>query len=193
MKKHGVIVVISGSSGVGKDTIIDIITSCSSFVRFPGYTTRKPRHNEIDGIHYNFVDEESFMIFWQQDDLLDHFVVSDFHYGLPIKRLIRMLEYGQNIIIHLSVEGVSLLKQNIPDAITVFIMPPSQKEILRRLRNRGMTEEEIINRTNDDNTTLQTVCSYDLVVVNHDDEEQETADRIIWFISQIRRVARECI
>ncbi len=184
MKKRGIIVVVSGTSGVGKDTIIDIITSCSDFVRFPGCTTRKPRSGEIDGVHYNFVGKEDFIVLWKQGDLLDHFVVTDCHYGLHIKKLVRVLENGQNVIAHLSPEGVLLLKQTIPDAVRVFIMPPSQKEIISRLRNRGMAEEEIINRISDDPTTLQTVCSYDFVVVNHNDEEKETAGRIISFVTQ---------
>lgn len=183
MKKSGVVVVVSGSSGVGKDTIIDIVTSCSDFARFPGYTTREPRPNEIQGIHYNFVKKEIFMSFLIKNELLDCYIVDDFYYGIPIKELNETLENGNNIIIHLSIEGTVLLKNVIPNAITVFVMPPSQKEIINRLRNRGLTEEQIISRTNADMTNINEVYSYDFIVVNHTNQEQMVAKQIIEFIS----------
>lgn len=186
MKERGTVVVISGHSGVGKDTIINIITSQSSFTKFPTCTTRKPRPGEIDGIHYHFVDEETFISLWHSGELLDHIVITDHHYGLPIEKLGNALEAGQDIIVHLVTGSAFLLKRIIPDAIAVFIMPPSQEEIIKRMRSRGMTEEQIIRRMRDDPTVLQTSRLYDFVVVNHDKEERETAERILSFVTQRR-------
>ncbi|MEK7655730.1 MAG: non-canonical purine NTP pyrophosphatase, partial [Patescibacteria group bacterium] len=190
MKERGTVVVVSGPSGVGKDTIINIITSRSSFTKFPTCTTRKPRPGEINGVHYHFVDEEMFMTLWHREELLDHVVITDHHYGLPIEKLGRSLEDGQDIIVHLVTGSAFLLKRIIPDAITAFVMSPSQEEIIKRMRGRGMTEEQIANRLRDDPTTLQAARLYDFVVVNHDGEEQETAERILGFVSRRRGIER---
>lgn len=190
MKKRGTVVVVSGPSGVGKDTIINIITSRSSFTNFPTCTTRKPRPGEINGVHYHFVDEETFMTLWRRGDLLDHVVITDYHYGLPIEKLGRSLEDGQDVIVHLVTGSTFVLKRIIPDAITVFVMPPSQEEILKRMRGRGMTEKQIEHRLRDDPTTLQASRLYDFVVVNHDGEEQKVAERILEFVSQRRGAER---
>jgi guanylate kinase len=101
MNEQGTVLVISGPSGVGKDTIINIITSRSSFTKFPTCTTRKPRPGEINGVHYHFVDEETFMTLWHRGDLLDHVVITSHHYGLPIEKLGRSLEDGRDIVVHL--------------------------------------------------------------------------------------------
>jgi len=155
MKERGTIVVVSGPSGVGKDTIINIITSQSSFTNFPTCTTRTPRPGEINGVHYHFVNEETFTNLWHHGDLLDHVVITGHHYGLPIERLGRSLDGGQDIIVHLVTGSAFLLKRIIPDAVMVFVMPPSQEEILKRMRGRGMTEEQIAHRLHDDPTTFQ--------------------------------------
>lgn len=190
MKERGTVVVVSGPSGVGKDTIMNIITSRSSFTKFPTYTTRKPRHGEINGLHYHFVNEETFMTLWHRGDLLDHVVITDYHYGLPIEKLGRSLEDGQDIIVHLVTGSALVLKRIIPDAITVFVMPPSQEEILKRMRSRGMTEEQIVHRLRDDPTTVYAARLYDFVVVNHDGEEQESAKRILEFVTHRRDAER---
>lgn len=131
------------------------------------------------------------MTLWHRGDLLDHVVITGHHYGLPIEKLGRSLKDGQDIIVRLVTGSTFLLKRIIPDAITVFIMPPSQEEVLKRMRSRGMTEEQIKHRLRDDPTTLQAARLYDFVVVNHDGEEQETAERILEFVSQRRGV--ECV
>ena len=190
MKERGTVIVISGPSGVGKDTIINIITSRSSFTKFPTCTTRKPRHGEINGVHYHFVDEETFISLWHRGDLLDHVVITGHHYGLPIERLGRALEAGQDIIVHLVTGSAFLLKRIIPDAIMIFVMPPSQEEILKRMRGRGMTEEQVNHRLRDDPTTMHSAHLYDFIVVNHDEEESETAEHILEFVSQQHRVER---
>lgn len=126
------------------------------------------------------------MTLWCRGDLLDHVVITNHHYGLPIEKLGRLLENGEDAIVHLVTGSAFLLKRIIPHAITVFIMPPSQEQILKRMHNRGMAEEQIANRLRDDPTTFQAARFYDFVVVNHDGEEQETAERILKFVSQCR-------
>lgn len=186
MRGCGIVVVVSGPSGVGKDTVINIITSVSDFAKLPTYTTRKPRPGEINGVHYYFVDESNFVSLHDSGKLLDHVVITGHHYGLPIDALCQAINAGKNIVIHLVAGSAFLLKRIIPNAILVFIMPPSHKDLVKRLRGRGMTEDEIMQRLRDDPTTLQAAHFYDFVIVNHDGKEQETAKCILEYIASGR-------
>lgn len=186
MKERGTILVVSGPSGVGKDTIINIITSASDFAKLPTCTTRNPRPGEIDGVHYHFMDENAFISLRDSGKLLDHVVITGSHYGLPLEALGQAFDSGKNIAISLVVGSAFLLKRIIPDTILVFIMPPSHENLVQRLRGRGMTEDDITKRLRDDPTTLQAARFYDFIVVNHDGREQETAERIIQYVTNHR-------
>lgn len=130
------------------------------------------------------------MTLWHRNDLLDHVIITDYHYGLPIEKLGRTLENGRDVIVHLVAGSAFLLKRIIPDAVMIFVMPPSQEEIIKRMRGRGMTEEQIAHRLRDDPTMLQAARLYDFIVVNHDGQEQETAELILKFVSQRRGAER---
>jgi guanylate kinase len=129
MKDRGTVLVVSGPSGVGKDTIINIITSASDFAKLPTCTTREPRPGEINGVHYHFVDENTFFSLYDSGKFLDHVVITESHYGLPLEALGQALDSGKNIAISLVVGSAFLLKRIIPDAILVFIMPPRRTKI----------------------------------------------------------------
>ncbi|MGB2580101.1 MAG: RdgB/HAM1 family non-canonical purine NTP pyrophosphatase [Minisyncoccia bacterium] len=187
MKERGTVLVVSGPSGVGKDTVINIITSISDFAKLPTCTTRKPRPGEINGVHYHFVDEATFISLQESGKLLDHVLITDNHYGLPLETLGQALDSGKNTALHLVVGSAFLLKRIIPEAVLVFIMPPSHADLVQRLRGRRMTEDEISKRLRDDPTTLQAARFYDFVIVNHDGEEQETAERILQYVTNHRR------
>jgi len=186
VREYGTVLVVSGPSGVGKDTVTNIITSVSDFAKLPTYTTRKPRPGEINGVHYHFVDETAFISLRDDGKLLDHVVITNNHYGLPLEMLGQALDSNKNIAIHLVVGSAFLLKRIIPDAVLVFIMPSSHEDLVQRLRGRGMTKDEIAKRLRDDPTTLQAARFYDFVVVNHDGEEQETAERILRYVTNRR-------
>lgn len=187
MKKRGVVLVISGPSGAGKDTISDIIMSQSNFSRFPTYTTRERRQGETDGVHYHFVKKEEFEILWQNGEFLDRAGVHDY-YGLPIKKLNEALEIGQNLIVHLIAKSALELKRINPDAMLVFILPPSLEESMERMRKRGMTEEQTVRRLENDTTTLDVIGLYDLVITNHNNKEEEVAEQILSFLSENKAV-----
>ena len=180
--RFGSIVVISGPSGVGKDTIINTITARTDFAKIPSCTTRPRRPNEVDGVHYHFLSEADFFALHRENKLLDHVVISGHHYGLLIESVATEIEGGQNIILHLVVGSAFLLKHVIPEAILIFIMPPSQQELIQRLQHRGMSCEEIQTRIQDDPTPLQAARYYDFVVVNHNGEEVDTATKILNFV-----------
>ncbi len=183
MSERGIVLVVSG---VGKDTVINIITSTSDFAKLPTCTTRKPRRGEINGVHYHFMDEAAFISLYDSGKLLDHVVITDTHYGLPLEALRQALDSGKNIALHLVVGSAFLLKRIVPDAVLVFLLPPSHKDLIQRLRDRGMTEDEITQRLHHDPTTLQAARFYDFSIVNHNGEEQETAERILRYIATRR-------
>lgn len=187
MKDRGTVLVVSGPSGVGKDTIINIITSASDFAKLPTCTTREPRPGEINGVHYHFMDETAFVSLQDSGKLLDHVVITGNHYGVPLEALGQALDSGKNIAIHLVVGSAFLLERIIPDAVMVFIMSPSHEDLVQRLRSRGMTKDEITERLRDDPTTLQAARFYDFIIVNHDGEEQGTAERILGYVADRRR------
>lgn len=183
-RKRGNAVAISGPSGAGKDTIIDIITSQSSFARFPTCTTRKPRPGEIDGVHYHFMDEQAFDTLWLQGEILNRASVTGNYYGLPIRKFGNALTEGRDLIVHLGTKSTLLLREIIPDVTTVFVTPPSHEDMLKRLRIRGMTEEQIAHRLHDDAVLLRDARLYDFNVVNHDGEAEATAKCILSLVSQ---------
>jgi XTP/dITP diphosphohydrolase len=187
MGKRGLLVILSGPSGVGKDTIISIITSNTDFSKFTTCTTRPPRPGEVNGLSYHFLDKDSFMDLYSKGVLLDNEQVSGHHYGLPLEDLGKSLDSGKNIIIHLSTGSTFMLKRIFPDAVTVFIMPPSHESELERLIFRGMSDEQITKRLRDDPTRIQAAKLYDFIVVNHDGEVFDTAGRILRFINQSKK------
>lgn len=184
MNEYGVLVAITGPPGAGKDTIVKLLTQISSFTKFPTYTTRQPRPEEIDGVHYRFVDREMFEHLRSMGELLDHVIMGGNYYGLPIRNLEEVLEEGRDSVVITS--NVFALKDVIPHVITIFVLPPSWETALRRMRGRGMDDQHIAQRLRDDPTPLELLRFYDLIVVNHDGEAQQTAERILKFVSQKR-------
>lgn len=178
----GSIVVVSGPSGAGKDTVINSIVSQADFFRLPTCTTRLKRQGEIDGVHYHFLREEEFLALKQENRLLDHVVISGYHYGLPLEHVLSATSEGKNILLNLVASSALLLKSIMPDAKLIFIMPPSYKELVKRLRKRGMSNEDIAIRLKDDPTYLELVRYFDFVVVNHGGEERDIVDKILNFL-----------
>lgn len=180
--RNGSIVVISGPSGVGKDTVVNLITSQADFLRLPTCTTRLKRQGEIDGVHYHFLREEEFLALKQENRLLDHVIISGHHYGLLLEHVFDVTGKGKNILVSLVAGSALLLKSIIPEAILIFVMPPSYEELVKRLQKRGMSNKDIKIRLRDDPTPLELVRYFDFVVVNHEGEEQETVSKILNFV-----------
>jgi guanylate kinase len=97
--RNGSIVVISGPSGVGKDTVVNLITSQADFLRLPTCTTRLKRQSEIDEVHYHFLREEEFLALKQENRLLDHVIISGYHYGLLLEHVFDVTGNGKNILV----------------------------------------------------------------------------------------------
>ena len=169
MSKGGVFVV-SGPSGSGKDTVLkglfaenpDILFSISSI-------TRAMRPGEREGEKYNFISREHFEEMIKNDLLLEHNVFVGNYYGTPRIPVEKAVSEGRDIIIEVDVNGAEQIRKKLPEAITVFIMPPSFEELKRRLVGRGTESEELIEkRLRSALNEIRRAEEYDYIIVNDD-------------------------
>jgi guanylate kinase len=176
----GLVFILSGPSGVGKDTI----TKCLKDSRFPlGYcvtaTTRRQRPGEVDGVSYYFLSEEEFAALEAADGLLEHAVVHGKRYGIPIEGLRAGLRTGHDVLVTPDVQGAATLRAKLPHAITIFLAPPTLEELVPRLANRGSeTPEERAVRLATAEREMQRVDEYDYVVVNERGRVYESVEKI---------------
>ncbi len=180
----GKLVVVSGPSGVGKDTIIKYIVERTTFTKFAAYTTRTPRPGEINGIDYRFTSEEIFLKMLSERPFLDHIQVNGYYYGTPLSDFSRVIESNQRKVLHLAAKSALLLKKHIPLTTTIFVMPPTYDDLMSRLKNRGMTDEQISARMADDPNQYELAPLFDFCVVNHTDAHEYAARSIISFIKE---------
>jgi guanylate kinase len=141
------LVVMSGPSGVGKDTVIDAWMRADPRVaRVVTYTTRAPREGEVDGRDYNFVDLEVFKSLLDQGWFWEHKVVHGNYYASPRKDTEALISQGRLPVLKIDVQGALELMRLRPDAVTVFLLPPSYEELERRIRGRATDDEATIQR-----------------------------------------------
>lgn len=174
----GKLVVISGASGVGKGTILAEMMKRRKDLHFSvSATTRNPRPGEIDGFHYYFVTKEKFEQMIAQGDFLEYDAHADNYYGTPRAQAEEKREKG-HVLLDIEPNGAKKVKETAPDAILIFIMPPSREELERRLRGRGDTSEEQIRmRLERANWEMEQRSWYDYVVIN--DDAQRCAEEIL--------------
>lgn len=184
VRGSGKLVVVSGPSGVGKDTIIKCIIERTIFTKFAAYTTRPPRPREINGIDYRFTSEEIFLKMLSERPFLDHIQVNGYYYGTPLSDFARVIELNQRKILHLAAKSALLLKEHISSTTTVFVMPPTHNDLIRRLRNRGMSDEQIAARMADDPNQYELAPLCDFCVVNHTGAHEDAARSILSFINE---------
>ena len=140
----GRLFVISGASGVGKSTVLKHLMEQNSNLLFSvSATTRPPRPGEEDGVHYYFISHEQFQEMIRQDAFLEYDAHAANYYGTPLDQLEEKLSRG-DVILDVEPAGAKIVKEKRPDAILIFVMPPSVEELERRLRSRGDTNEEQI-------------------------------------------------
>jgi guanylate kinase len=140
-------VILSGPSGSGKDTILSELARRESDVRISvSLTTRKPREWEDDGKNYYFVDEEFFMRKLESGQILEHAQYGNNYYGTPKAPVDQWLEEGKTVVLKIEVQGAEKIRPIYPDAVSIFLMPPSMKTLEDRLRRRETEDEDEINR-----------------------------------------------
>ena len=169
----GVLLIVSGLSGAGKGTICKRIME-----KYPDYelsisaTTRDPRPGEVDGREYFFITKEEFEERIRNDQLLEYAKYVDNYYGTPKDWVLAQLEQGKNVILEIELQGAFQVRDKIPEAVLIFIMPPDMEELERRLRGRGSeTEEQIKKRLLRAMEEIEYVDQYDYVIVNEEVEK----------------------
>jgi guanylate kinase len=177
---EGRVFILSGPSGVGKDTI----TKCLKDIGFPlGYcvtaTTRRQRPGEIHGVSYYFLSEDEFAALEAAGGLLEHAVVHGQRYGIPVEGLRAGLRTGHDVLVTPDVQGAATLRAKLPHAITIFLAPPTLEELVPRLAKRGSeTPEERAIRLATAEREMQRVDEYDYVVVNERGRVYESVEKI---------------
>ena len=168
----GKLIVISGASGVGKGTVLGIMMKKRKDLSFSvSATTRAPRPGEVDGVHYYFVTKERFEEMISQGEFLEYDVHAANYYGTPRAQAEEKMAQGGSVLLDIEPNGAKNVRKAAPEAILVFIMPPSVEELERRLRGRGDTpEDQIVMRMERAVWEMEQRHWYDHVVVNDDAE-----------------------
>ena len=172
-KKQGQIIVVSGPSGAGKDTIVGkLLEHNNSIWLSVSATSREPRNGEVDGENYFFLTKEDFEKKIKENYFLEYAEYAGNYYGTPKDKMIEKIEKGIDVVLVIEIQGAKKIKEMIPEAIFIFIMPPSEKELLHRLKNRKTEKKEkIIERFNIAYKEINEVTKYNYVVVNDKIEE----------------------
>lgn len=160
--------VISGSSGVGKGTLISgFLERNKDFCLSISYTTRGIREHEQDGVNYFFTTKEKFIAMKKNDEFLESAQFSDNYYGTSKVYVEKCLRDGKNLILEIDTQGALQIKEKVPSAVLIFIAPPSLTDLEFRLRNRKTESEEQINkRLNFVKLELENSQRFDYVIVN---------------------------
>jgi guanylate kinase len=176
------LVIISGPSGVGKDAVIEALRRRG---RSPDYhyvvtcTTRARRPGEIDGVSYHFLDRQRFVALRDAGELLEANEVHGNWYGTPRTQVREALLEGHDVVLKIDVQGAQVIKENVPDAILIFIVPPSLETLFQRLKSRATeTADELEIRQRNAAIELARQEDYDYIVENRDGEVEATAERI---------------
>ncbi|MBP3398304.1 MAG: guanylate kinase [Erysipelotrichaceae bacterium] len=169
--KRGKLIVISGPSGVGKGTIV------KEFINDPelklsysvSMTTRSMRPGEVDGVNYDYVSKEEFKQAIENDELLEYAEFVGNFYGTPLKNVNRLLDEGKNVLLEIEVQGCMQVQKKVPDALSIFITPPSMEELERRIRGRATEPEEIVQqRLSKAQKEMELVGKYKYAICNDD-------------------------
>jgi len=183
LDKKGLLIVISGPSGVGKGTVRKALFERvgQNLVYSISMTTRSPRDGEIDGVDYYFVSHEEFEKQIEKGNLLEYAKFVGNYYGTPYDLVEKQLNEGHEVVLEIEVQGAMQVKAKKPDAVFIFIAPPSYKALEHRLRQRGTESDEVIKeRLEKAEREIIQAPAYDYIVVN--DDVNNAADRIMAII-----------
>ena len=168
-----IVFVISAPSGAGKSTLVERLRPRDSNLDFAtSVTTRPPRDREIDGEAYCFVSADRFKAMIDRDELMEWAEVFGHLYGTPTAAVKRAFAKGKDLLLDIDVQGAALLLKKLPDAVTIFVLPPSRAALEQRLRDRCSDDEAAISKRLGEASREVAVCgAYDHIVINEDVED----------------------
>ncbi len=194
---HPVLILISGPSAVGKDTIARgvIAKRPDDFYFVVTATTREPRDNEVDGYDYAFLDRGEFERMIADDELLEYAVVYEEYKGVPKRHIREALQSGKNVIMRVDVQGAETVRQKLPGVITVFLTAPTQEELVQRMTKRKSETADKINlRMATARDELKRLDDFDYCVVNAEGQQEQAIEQILSIVDAARcRVGQEPI
>lgn len=185
----GNIFVISAASGTGKTTLVSRLVQQHPNVRVSvSHTTRPPRAGEVNGQHYHFVSKEEFVRLAGEGAFLEHAQVFGNYYGTSYESVQSMCEQGYDVILEIDVQGAQQVRQALPEALSIFILPPSLAVLEQRLRQRQTDSEEVIaRRLSEAVDEIQQALTFDYVVSNR---SLQQAEEELWCIFQAARLLK---
>lgn len=191
IKKRGLLLVVSGPSGTGKGTICKKMVEMNDAIKLSvSATTRQPRLGEKEGISYYFKAREEFEKMVENGEFLEHAMIYDNYYGTPKQAIVDQLDAGVDVILEIEMQGARQIREVCPDAVFVFILPPSLDELKHRIVGRGTeTKEQIEKRFNSAYNEIKLLGDYDYFIFNN--IVDKSAEEIFEIIkSEKSRVAR---
>ncbi len=202
MKTRGSLIVLSGFAGVGKGTVLkSLFETQEGYAYSVSATTRQPRPGEVDGVHYFFVSKERFEEMIRDDELLEHASYVGNYYGTPRAYVEQKLDEGFDVILEIEVQGALKIKEKVPEAVLIYMLPPSADILYERLKGRGTETDEVIGRRMKKAAQeAESVEQYDYMVVNDDADEcaarlhaliRSQRQRIRSSLTFIRKLAKE--
>ena len=179
-KNSPLLIVVSGTAGSGKDSVIRRMKERDVPFEFVvTVTSRTPRADEVNGRDYFFVSESEFQEMIRKDELLEHAVVYNQHKGIPKRQVRDAIASGKDVILRIDIQGSDTIRSKCPQAVTIFLTASSEEELTRRLLRRGSdTAEQVALRLRTAHEEMGRIPDYDYVVVNADGRLDETADTI---------------
>lgn len=182
MKKKGLLLVICGPSGVGKGTVCkELLKRKPEIYLSISATTRQKREGEIDGINYYFINKKKFKEMIENDEFWEFAEVYDNLYGTPKKYVLEHINNGNDVLLEIDIKGALQVKEKYPEGIFIFILPPSMKELRKRIIGRGTdSKESIEKRLKCAFEEIDFIDKYDYYIIN--DELDKSIDKLISII-----------
>ena len=182
---HPLLIVISGPSGVGKDATLLKMKELGFYFHYVvTATTRPKRPREVNGVDYHFISEDKFHQMVRAKQFLEWAKVYDNYYGVPREEIKVAIKKGQDVIVKVDVQGAATLKQILPDAVFIFLLPPSAEELAERLKNRGnQSLSELKLRLSKAPQEIESLSLFGYAVVSHKDNLALTVSQIIAIVT----------